>query len=633
MPSCLGTSCQDVGSCRLAPEQVTHYLTAVRTQRKPADVLQSGSLPPLVAVASSKTGLLPGPQRRRETVIAAALAAIGLTTTVAFGLVSPEGIHHFDDLVHYLYAKWAWKWPAYLVDGWGRPGFTGLYFLPARFGWPACRVFSALITAGSAWFAFRIAQRMAARHAWAVVAFCYAQPLFFQLAQTTLTETVLAFYLTLAVYLAHRGRWSWSAAFISLGMVTRHEAIIFLPIWVLFAWRRQVALWRLWPIVCAPLAANALALWGGLQPGILKLLQPTSSGQYGHGGWLSFFVRSMEASGPGVMVLAMIGIPAVCARRGGAMIAACVGAYFGAHTAIRALGLFDSGGYARFLVPISPLVAVAALIGWQRLWTSDWASRRRAVMLAAASMILLWVAMERQLALAAGGVDVAGELPGTYVAERVVRVFAATLLVLAVLSVGHRSWPGQRRWGRVPVPAALVIMMLLASYGLCHPLARPAVAAVVDDLQAWLADHQLEDRGIISAHPWLNYAAGHELAPHRPSVRERLQRAPLGTLFVWDRQFAASQYHGLALEQFQSSPAFRLLHHTPPAPHQRTPYLTVFEKIAAWAPGPASSSSAPALARALSNPGCAEQHRQLAKQGPSAFGWPGIFQLSRPPTS
>jgi len=78
----------------------------------------------------------------------------------------------------------------------GPPRLHVLYFLPAGFGWPMCRVLSAILTAWSAWFAYRIAGRAGIRPAWVAVPLCYLQPLFFQLAQTTLTETALAFYLT-----------------------------------------------------------------------------------------------------------------------------------------------------------------------------------------------------------------------------------------------------------------------------------------------------------------------------------------------------------------------------------------------------------------------------------------------------
>ena len=236
--------------------------------------------------------------------IAASLAALGLLITAFFGWISPDGLFHFDDLTHFRYAKWAWRWPAYLLNDWGRPGFTTLYALPAYFGWPMCRALSAILSAFASWLAYRIAQRAGLRWAWGVVPLCFAQPLFFQLAQTTLTETALAFYLTAAVYFAQRDRF-----------VTRHEAAVFLPVWVFFAWRERVPLLRLWPIVWAPIAVNILGPIAGLTPLWQRLTTSSSSGQYGRGGWLTYFCRSMEAFGPAIAVLAMNGMPSLLTRR------------------------------------------------------------------------------------------------------------------------------------------------------------------------------------------------------------------------------------------------------------------------------------------------------------------------------
>lgn len=513
-----------------------------------------------------------------STQLAYALLAVGAATTIACGLASPEGIHHFDDLTHYLMAKWAWRWPAYLLNDWARPGFNVLYFLPAGLGWPACRVLSAVLAAVSAWLAFRSAQSLGLRHSWAVVPLCYVQPLFFQLAQTTLTETTLGFYLMAAVYLAIRGNWGWSAAFISLGTVARHEAVIFVPLWIILAWRERIALWRLWPVVLAPAATNIGAVLAGMSPAIVQMLSPKPSEQYGRGGWLTFFVRAMQAWGPGVLVLVMVGLRPLAKSRGGRIIAATAAAYFCTHAAIRALGLFNSGGYARFIVPICPLVAIAALAGWLKLRSTDQRERRTAVMAAAGFMILLWIAMERQLALYAARLDEVAELPEVYAAKVAIRVTTVLVVVAAIASAGFGSWRRSPSLGTALMPAVLVAITALTCFKLCRPLARPAEAYIIDDLKRWLAASGFADREIITSHVWVSYAMGQALPPTRPSVREQLDRAPPGTLFVWDEQFAAAVEPGLEFQALASNPEFRLIHSTPPAQHRRKPYLVVFEK-------------------------------------------------------
>jgi len=514
------------------------------------------------------------------------LTLCGLAASIVCLLRSPEGLHHFDDLTHYQFARWAWRWPAYLLDAWGRPGFTAAYFLPAALGWTACRLLSAVLTAATAWLAADLAREMRLRHAWAVVPLCFAQPLFFQLSQTTLTETPLAFYLTLATWLAWKGRWSGSSAVLSAGLVTRHEAVLFVPIWVFFAFREGVPLWRLWPLAWAPALVNLLAPLAGLRPALLQLLDPRPSSQYGQGGWLTFLCRSLEAWGPGVTVAAGVGLTGfrLLGRRG-RWLAFCVALYFAAQTAIRALGLYDSGGYARFLVPISPLIAVLALHGWQRLAQADPARRAAAIGTAAAFMVLLWAAMERQLQLHAASLDGALEVPRLSEAKWAVRI-ATLAFVLLAAAAGWMARRGLASWpARLGAVGGLAAMMVLSCLALCGPLPRPMEADLIDDMLVELEAHGLADRPILSANAWVDFATRQELPPDRPSLRKRLEAAPIGSLLVWDRQFAGSQQHGLPLAEFEKNPAFRLVLATRPAPGTTEPYLRVFEKVSPWDAG------------------------------------------------
>lgn len=295
------------------------------------------------------------------------------------------------------------------------------------------------------------------------------------------------------------------------------------------------------------------------------------------------------------MVLAMTGIVATWKmRRGGALVGGCVVVYFCTQTAVRALGLFNSGGYARFLVGVSPLVAIAALVGWQRLWSADVGSRRAAVMAAAGSMILLWIAMERQLVLYAARLDEAAALPELYPATIAVRTATVAIVVLAGVSVAGASARGVLRHTTLLVPAGLAAMILLASYGLCHPLWESQEARIVEDLSQRLRENGLAGREIITAHVWVDYATGQALPPDRPTVRRRLEQAPLGTLFAWEEEFAASPEHDLPLEEFSNSPAFRQVVASRPAPRESEPYIRVFEKTGPWKRSRQDSSDLPA---------------------------------------
>lgn len=558
---------------------------------------------PHMIVAESRE-LVTGHPARRDRRRAAILLALGFCLTIACGRVHPDGLVHFDDLTHYLIARWAWTWPSYLLNDWGRPGFTIPYFLPAALGWPACKILSAILHAAAAWLAYCIARRMEIRHAWAVIPLCYVQPLFFNLAQTTLTESPMALYVTASVYLALRSRWGWSAAVMSLAFITRHEALILALPWAWCAWRAGVPLRRGWPLILAPAAINLAAVAAGVQPAIELLFTPRATTQYGRGGWLTFLCRSLEAFGPGVMVLAIAGLAPLWRNRAARLTLGVALTYFLAHTAIRALGLYASGGYARFLVPIAPLVAIAAVAGWNRLFDADAAERRRCAVALAAGMIILWASLERQFEIHERLHDLLAEYPQVAQARTAMR-WATGLLAAACAAVPiaqrktHKSDPrvsggGPRAGIAVRAPALVVIALIaLTAWKLAGPIRPPSEAPIVRDTLAWLREAGHGEREIISANVWIDYVTRRRLPPDRPSVREALAAAPIGALFAWENQFAASEDHRLPLSDFVDHPSWRLIYQSAPRPGAKAPYLLIFQKINAWPPPTPAASVAP----------------------------------------
>ncbi len=621
---------------------------------------------------------------RRETRRATILLLIGLAASVICIVLSGEGFAHFDEPAHYLFARWAWRWPSYLLHDWGRPGFTVLHFLPASHGWTACRLLSAVLTAAAAWCGFRIAQQLGLRHAWAVVPLSFTQPLFFQLSLTTLTETPLALYLSLAALLALRGRWRLSAAVVSLTFVTRHEAAVFLPIWLLCARRFRVRLLKLWPIVWAPLAVDRLSRLSGSHPIADRLVDLVPSTQFGTGSWLTFFARALHAWGPGVTILALLGVPTLAfaqwalqdgasgsdaasgrpvpiqeqaradkppvapasasrrsdgLRAGGLLVALCIAVYFTAHTVIRAFGLFASGGYARFLIGISPLVAVAALAGWNALLSEDSKARKRAVLGAGAAMLLLWAALERELSLPSVAESVAeysDPLRPVAWAMRIATLAFTACVAVAIMHEGRSgrlrkdgrspgsdsteptsdpSWTwdvdenaaDDRRFlaffgrrGRRPLPlspaakllrwasvrtlvsACVALMILLTCAALCRPLDLNPEAHIVLDVCRRLRDEGYADRPLVTASLWVDYVLRRNRPPYGPLPRDELADAPIGAIFLWDRRFAGATDQKLPLAHFLHNRAFRLRFQSRPRPWERDPYIFVLEKTGTW---------------------------------------------------
>ncbi len=525
-------------------------------------------------------------ERHIDVRIAAAIVLLGLTASLALGFRS-DGMHHVDDLAHFLMAKWSWSYPAWLVDDWGRPGFTTLYAIPAAIGWPAARAWSALISALTAWMAFRLAQHAAVKPAWLVPALIYAQPLFFELTLTTLTETALAFYLTAALLLAARNQWTCSAAVLAIAFVTRYESIALLPVWVFFAWRQRVPWWRLWPLPWAVVVVSVAAALLGMPVPVARWFSPRPTAWYGSGGWLTMLARTAEACGPAVAAMGLAGLPALIrAPWPGRMAAAVVIVHLAVQTAIRALGAFDSGGYARFLVPIAPFLAISATAFWQELGSTEPRRCRRAVTWLAIAVAVLWLSVELQIRRP----ETPRDLPQVAQAAIATRAVCGGLLLIcgaATVSLRRRN-PSRSALdpGASLLRAVLIALAVTTIAVLARPLARGTDERVITRELDWLRSAGLGDRPIVSAHAYAEFLTGQAQPPNRPGLSGRLHHAPIGAILVWDSQFAPAPQQELSLADAEASPALRFLH---AAEGERGFQLRLYEKIGDWPSPPRPS--------------------------------------------
>ncbi len=538
-----------------------------------------------VTQADSSDELQPNDTSEAKPVEGYAVAGIALAVcflaTLACTLFSGNAYYHLDDITHYLYAAWSWRWPAYLLNDWGRPGFTIPYAAVAPLGFMACKILSTVLTAVSAWLAYLVTRRLGFRYAWLAVPLAFAQPVYFLLAQTTLTETPLAFYLIVAVYLTQRGYWSPALIILSIAFITRHEAVIFAPVFAWFAYRDKQPIWKVLWLATAPIAIN-VACWLFDQPiPVLKYFEPKPTQQYGHGGWLTFFQRTLHAWGPTVTVLAMIGTPRLlCDKRNSArLVIVSALAYFFAQVIVFRFGLFASGGYSRFLIGISPLVAVAAVAGVERLLSTHRPIWTRAGLAAAGCMLLLWLALERQLMLQ-GGQDI--EMAVIHYAVWAIRISSWSLAGLALIMLVLSRMKRLPLVARSLVPAGLVVILSLTVYGLHRPLRPTPDAQLVDEMLVELERLGLADREIVSAHPFIDLRTGRAMPAQRPTTVGLIEAAPVGSLVAWERQFAGGEDHGVDLEWFTLSPSFRRVLATEPLPFRDVPYLYVFEKRGPW---------------------------------------------------
>jgi hypothetical protein len=317
-----------------------------------------------------------------------------------FYLLISTGWSLDDELSHYLRSRSVWENPALIFDAWTRIGRNLFHVLPAHFGLTAARIWTLGFAALAVWLTTLLAARMGARRAWLVPLAMWFQPWFVELSWGVLTQTPFLVALLAGIWFLTGQRLAWSGFCFGLLPLIRHEGIALLGLWAVTVtavcfFRRQSVPWIAAALASAvPLAAYNLAAWiciGELPSRLYFDAKPTEI--YGSGPLWHFLAVSLVPAGLFTLALAAAGLPRCVRGWRQCWPLLFYPAYFGLHSLIFWKGLFASGGYYHFLMPMAPGLTVAAVFGFDALLDRGQAWIKTLAVVLGAGLVLQGVVM------------------------------------------------------------------------------------------------------------------------------------------------------------------------------------------------------------------------------------------------
>jgi hypothetical protein len=138
-----------------------------------------------------------------------------------------------DNIVHYTFSRFGYKYPHLFLDLWGRPLFTILSSPFSQFGFNGIKIFNILTGLFTAYLSFLIAKKLKLSPSFLVILFVCFTPLYCIMLMTGLTETLFSFVLVLAIYYFFDEKYIVSSIVISFLLFARTEGFIFLPLFFL----------------------------------------------------------------------------------------------------------------------------------------------------------------------------------------------------------------------------------------------------------------------------------------------------------------------------------------------------------------------------------------------------------------
>ncbi len=312
-----------------------------------------------------------------------------------------------DGGLHFLFARWSWTHHELFVGVWSRPLYTFLYSFPALVSYRAARLFTVVICLAIGWQTWRLAEDLKIERAPLAIALLWLQPSFFLFSADNMTEPVFALTFVIALRLHYRG-WIKAGMFVaSLLILARPEGFfmgVLWGIWVLIAdcglrrdspqksqkgQKAQSKNEEVPPVSFVPfgtfgvnlsairnlplLAAGSFIWWltAWLITGDPLFIKhnwppnwPLTGTIYGAAGLYAFPIRLPEMVGGFLLPPFLYGLCYLLKRRELGTITSSFLLFFILHTILRAFGLLGSAGYPRYMVAVSPAIALITLTGW-----------------------------------------------------------------------------------------------------------------------------------------------------------------------------------------------------------------------------------------------------------------------------
>lgn len=286
----------------------------------------------------------------------------GLAWMIYFLIQSP-GTPVQDEIGHYLISRNAWSYPQLMLDFWGRTVNTIVYMVPSLGGLFSTRLFSVFLAGVTVLITTGVAVQLEMRwYFFLIPLFLWFQPWFADLSYAVITQVPFSLCLILGIFFWLRRRNALAGLIFGLLPLIRHEGILVLGLWCLFMLVQME--WKAMFFSVLPFLIYQVIYYIVFEEIIATVYFNSSPTDfYGSGSWFHYVPYIFHSVGPIVTGFAILSIPTIIKLRNKSWIFLFYISYFAVHTIIYRFGLYASGGYGLFMLPLAPGIALAAGLG------------------------------------------------------------------------------------------------------------------------------------------------------------------------------------------------------------------------------------------------------------------------------
>ena len=131
------------------------------------------------------------------------LTGITAIAYIVFSFFS-DGFYQHDEAAHFINMRTFWYNPEIILGNWAKPGYKLIYVVPSLAGPFAVLSLNAIFSALTAFFTYKIAEKLSFKMPLVAFVLMASQPLWIQLSFRNYSEVPTAFLLSVAVWFFYR---------------------------------------------------------------------------------------------------------------------------------------------------------------------------------------------------------------------------------------------------------------------------------------------------------------------------------------------------------------------------------------------------------------------------------------------
>lgn len=486
------------------------------------------------------------------------------------------GMLQGEEGVQYMNMKAFWDNPNVILGNWAKPGWKIFYVIPALGGFKFLMLYNSFISALCGVLAYSIAKLRGVKYPLVATVLLLSQFLWMEIAFRNYSEMITALFLISAVYFHYKEKFILAGLFLSYCLIVRQEMIPIVGLYFIYLLVKKKWL----GIIALGVFPFLINFWGWMVKGdpLYLLNEALAASQkfrdmYPRQGFEHYFKVATPIFGVLCVLglLAYIGLVILRKRKIDYFIFVPAILFFLFHSIFQWQSVkigTSTGGNWRYLLVISPLIAVLASIGWTKMQEAK--NKLPFIFL----LLIYLVSSVKYLAF-----------NHNYVLFKPDQGENMILPIVACIGVAFFFIPKSKNL----LLGGIFVLSTAFNFAYLKPIQIDVNGedyAVREFVNGWAKDNKIDEQPIYATNQMINFYWDRNPSDFKNGYfnisKENVEAAPVGSYMIWDAHYTNQRFQ-LNYDYFtKKSDQYKLVNQTyvlNKRNNQKATLLLVFQKI------------------------------------------------------